>query len=168
MSDREEPPPWLLGSAVADGDDPAAWWARAGDAVEALAVRYPRHLRHLPAGWWAEPAIAELLCALAAWRAMIDTGMVVGHPSVEFEFHRHLDHVRHVLDERHRAALAGREDDPWAPAGEPSGDDAGACRRAALEAALAEVSPLPETARGTFDEPYAGRPPARAGSPERG
>jgi len=49
------------------------WRAETWGSIVALYSRYPRALAALKDGWWEETVHLETLCALAAWRAQLDT-----------------------------------------------------------------------------------------------
>lgn len=78
-----------------------ALWA----AVCALQERYPTSLTALPADWWSDRALTEILAALAAWRAQLDNGNQ-DDPRAQLLFHDRLELLQQRLT--HTDATAPR------------------------------------------------------------
>ncbi len=80
-------PEWL----EPPGDDRQERWRRElWAAVCALAERYPRVIAKLPADWWTDRALTEIMGALTTWRAQLDTDQNTD-PRVELLFHDRLE-----------------------------------------------------------------------------
>jgi hypothetical protein len=71
------------------------WRRELWATVCALAERYPRVFSKLVADWWTDRALIEVLGALGAWRAQLDSGISID-PRAELLFHDRLE-----LLERH-------------------------------------------------------------------
>ena len=56
----------------------------------ALADRYPRVMAKLPADWWTDRALIEVMGALTTWRAQLDTDQSAD-PRAELLFHDRLE-----------------------------------------------------------------------------
>jgi hypothetical protein len=80
-------------------------------AIVALHGRYPGRLAPLRDGWWNDDAEAEILCALAIWRADIDDGGE--DPREELAFHERLRDYSHAL--RHQGGGIATAWQPGAP-----------------------------------------------------
>ena len=88
-----------------------AWRAEMWGAIVALHGRYPRALGQLKDGWWSDESHNETLCALAVWRAEIDsTGR---DPREELAFQTELIDYAQVL--KAEAAGVARAWQPGAP-----------------------------------------------------
>ncbi len=108
--DRRRPagrPPWLepFGGS-------RSWRAETWGSIIALYSRYPRALAALKDGWWSETAHVETLCALAAWRAQLDTAGQ--DPREELAFHDRLADYAQTLK-----AEAGGVAGSWEPGAPP-------------------------------------------------
>lgn len=99
-------PPWL----EPYGGDPV-WWREMWGSVVALHGRYARHLEHLKDGWWEDEATAEIVCALAVWRAEIDQHG--RDPREELAFHHQLADIADKL--RQQGGGVGTRWTPGAP-----------------------------------------------------
>jgi hypothetical protein len=66
------------------------WRRELWAGVRALAERYPPVMAKLPADWWKDRALIEVMGALIAWRAQLDTGQSTD-PRAELLFHDRLD-----------------------------------------------------------------------------
>ncbi len=85
-----ECPPWI----EPYGGDPE-WPSQMWGAIVALHGRYPRALAALKDEWWTDDSHTETLCALAVWRAEIDsTGQ---DPREELAFQTQLADYSHTL-----------------------------------------------------------------------
>jgi hypothetical protein len=73
----------------------AEWRAEMWAQIVVLHGRYPKALAWLQEGWWTDDQQAELLGALAIWRAEIDEAGV--DPREELAFHAQLDHLSQTL-----------------------------------------------------------------------
>ena len=105
---RAERPTWLEpfgGSRL--------WRAETWGSIVALHGRYPRALGALKDGWWEEPAHVEALCALAAWRAQLDTQG--RDPREELAFHDRLSDYAQTLKSE-----AGGVAGSWEPGTPPA------------------------------------------------
>jgi hypothetical protein len=90
----------------------SAWRQEMWGAVVALHGRYPRHLEHLHTGWWSDESQAEMLCALAVWRADIDDAGQ--DPREELAFHHQLAEYAHTLRQQ-----GGGVEKTWTPGAPP-------------------------------------------------
>ena len=80
-------PAWLEPS----GDGRRERWRRElWAAVCALTKRYPRVMAKLPADWWSDRALIEIMGALTTWRAQLDTDQNAD-PRAELLFHDRLE-----------------------------------------------------------------------------
>jgi hypothetical protein len=89
-----------------------SWRAETWGSIVALRSRYPRALTALKDGWWSEPAHVETLCALALWRAQLDTQG--RDPRDELAFHDRLAEYAQTLK-----AEAGGVANSWEPGAPP-------------------------------------------------
>ena len=89
------PPAWLL---PPNRQDREAWRRELWTAVLALHHRYPDALSSLPADWWQDPALTEVLGALVTWRSIIDVHG--SDPREELAFHTQLIAFGQLLDQR--------------------------------------------------------------------
>lgn len=88
------------------------WRAEMWGAMVALHGRYPRALGALKDGWWTDEAHTETLCALAVWRAQIDSS---GHdPREELAFQTQLADYAQALK-----AEGGGVERAWQPGAPP-------------------------------------------------
>jgi hypothetical protein len=109
LSEKNRRPDWLepYGSS-------GTWRAETWGTIVALHARYPKALGSLRDGWWENPSHLEMLCALAAWRAQIDS---CGHdPREELAFHSHLDDYAQQLRSESGGAMSA-----WGPGAPPAG-----------------------------------------------
>ena len=90
-----------------------AWRAETWGSIVALHGRYRRALGALKDGWWNDPAQLETLCALASWRAQLDTAGQ--DPREELTFHDRLADYAQTLK-----AEAGGIAATWAPGAPPA------------------------------------------------
>lgn len=67
------------------------WRRELWAAVCALAKRYPLVMAKLPADWWSDRALIEIIGALTTWRAQLDTGQATTDPRAELLFHDRLE-----------------------------------------------------------------------------
>ncbi|HXR29035.1 MAG TPA: hypothetical protein VN772_05595 [Solirubrobacteraceae bacterium] len=100
-------PPWL--EPYGPSRD---WRAEAWGAILALHARYPRALGALRDGWWEDDPQLETLCALAAWRAELDTARQ--DPREELAFHAQLADYAQTLK-----AEGGGVERAWKPGAPP-------------------------------------------------
>lgn len=91
----------------------SAWRAEMWGAIVALHGRYPRALGQLKDGWWGDESHTETLCALAVWRAEIDS--IGQDPREELAFQTELVDYAQVL----KAEAAGVAQ-AWQPGAPPS------------------------------------------------
>lgn len=105
--EEEERPAWL---EPYGGD--REWRTLMWGAVVALRGRYPRQLQHVKTGWWENPSITEMLCALAVWRQQIDDH--AHDPREEIAFHNHLEHFTQTL-----LKYGFATEDTWEPGAPP-------------------------------------------------
>jgi hypothetical protein len=91
----------------------ASWRAETWGAILALHGRYPRMLRALKDGWWVDHVHLETLCALAAWRSLIDDGGQ--DPREELAFHAQLADYAHTV-----RAEGGGVTKAWQPGAPPA------------------------------------------------
>ena len=92
---QQEPPVWL---DPPDPGDRQSWRSQLWAAVLALHRRYEDALANLPADWWRNAALTEVLGALAAWRSTIDG--CGADPREELAFHTQLIAFGRLVDER--------------------------------------------------------------------
>lgn len=90
---KAEAPSWLEPQSSQE-----RWRRELWSAVCALAARYPRTFRALSAEWWRDRALIEVLGALAAWRAQLDSGEGAD-PRAELLFHDRLELLQRSLTE---------------------------------------------------------------------
>ena len=72
------------------------WRRELWASVCALVQRYPRVLSRLPEDWWTDRALVEVLGALCAWRAQLDSGQSTD-PRAELLFHDRLELLERQL-----------------------------------------------------------------------
>ena len=89
------PPAWLL---PPNRHDRGPWRRELWTAVLALHHRYQDALSNLPTDWWRDPALTEVLGALATWRSVIDVHG--SDPREELAFHAQLIAFGQLLDQR--------------------------------------------------------------------
>lgn len=107
-ADAEQPP----APAPAPGDrqrstpdwieppDQREQWRRSlWSAVCALQARYPTTLATLPADWYTQRALVEIIAALCAWRAQLDNGDQ-DDPRAQLLFHDRLELLQQRLTHR--------------------------------------------------------------------
>jgi hypothetical protein len=80
------------------GPERNAWRNELWAGILDLHRRYRDALGNLPADWWREPALVELLGALVTWRATIDVHG--SDPREELAFHTQLIAFGALLDQR--------------------------------------------------------------------
>ncbi len=90
-----------------------SWRAEIWGSIVALHSRYPRALAALKDGWWKDTVHVETLCALASWRAQLDTAGQ--DPREELAFHDRLaDYAQTLKGE------AGGVAGSWEPGAPPA------------------------------------------------
>ncbi len=104
-----ERPRWLKPNGSS-----TSWHAEMWGAIIALHSRYPRALGALKDGWWDDDAHTETLCALATWRAEIDSNGQ--NPREDLAFHAQLADYGHALK-----AQSGGVTKIWQPGAPPDG-----------------------------------------------
>jgi hypothetical protein len=91
----QRPPAWLVPPSRLHREP---WRRELWTAVLALHQRYGDALSNLPADWWRDPALTEVLGALVTWRAIIDVHG--SDPREELAFHTQLIAFGQLLDQR--------------------------------------------------------------------
>jgi hypothetical protein len=101
-------PPWLEPYGGS-----REWRQRMWGAIVALYGRYPDELKGLQQGWWNDTAQVETLCALVAWRDMLDDAG--GDPREELDYQLNIAEFGRRL-----AQQGGGVTKAWTPGAPPA------------------------------------------------